>query len=71
VIAVMDLDEACNEMKNAAAAGDVKALEALGWKLLGECSTIAASLQTLRAACHGVPETAWPAHQLPDALRAA
>jgi hypothetical protein len=68
---VLNLDEAYNEMRNAAAAGDAKALEALGWKLLSECSATAASLETLRAACHGVPETAWPAHRLPAALRAA
>ena len=68
---MIDLDEVYNEMKEAAKARDADALEALGWKLLQECSATAASLHTLRAACHGVPDTAWPAHRVPAALRAA
>lgn len=68
---MIDLDETYNELKKAVRAGNAEALEALGWKLLRECSVTAASLEQLRAACHGVPETAWPAHRLPAALRAA
>jgi hypothetical protein len=71
VIAMLNLDEAIMKLRQAAEAGDTEALEAVGWDLVGECGVLSGSLGTLRAACREVPESAWPAHRLPAALRAA
>jgi hypothetical protein len=68
---MINFDEAATQLRNAAESGDTEALAAIGWNLLGACGVLASNLETLRAACHAVPDSAWPACQVPAALQAA